>query len=134
MLVEDLNEKTIEPFMMRVYDNPQCTSIEEFQEDVKRIKYIKRLFNRYLTNGELKERLILNHIIILFNVFSLDATRILFYKMDESCHSALKTFLVYLGYMPDTVASINNKNIKSIDIELDDAIIHQLRNFTDEGF
>ena len=128
MLIEDLNENTIEPFMMRVYDNPQCTSIEEFQEDIKRIKYIKRLFNRYLTNGELKERLILNHIIILYNVFGIDATRILFYKMDEKCYSLLKTFLVYLGCMTEKVFGIDKEIIVSSDIPLDDEIIFQLRN------
>ena len=127
MFIEDLNDNTIEPFMMRVYDNPQCTSIEEFQEDVKRIKYIKRLFNRYLTSGELKERLILNHIIILYNVFGIDATRILFFKMDESCYSLLKTFLVYLGCMTDYVEAIDGNTLISSNIKLDVEIIDRLR-------
>ena len=128
MLVEDLNDKTIEPFMMRMYDNPQCTTIEEFQEDIKRIKYIKRLFNRYLTGGELKERLLLNHIIILYNVFGISATRILFYKMEEPCYPLLKTFLVYLGYMTERVEGINGTSLLSSDINLDDEIVSLLRS------
>mgnify|MGYP006096124507 CR=1 FL=1 len=127
MLIDDLNENTIEPFMMRVYDNPQCTSIEEFQEDIKRIKYIKRLFNRYLTNGELKERLILNHIIVLYNVFGIEATRILFYKMDKKSYSVLVTFLIFLGYVPDRISGINGKIITTSDILLDNKVISKLR-------
>ena len=127
MLVEDLNDKTIEPFMMRMYDNPQCTTIQEFQEDIKRLKYINRVCNRHLTGGELRERLILNHIIILYNVFGVSTTRILFYKMEESCYSVLKTFLVYLGHMPEVVDGINGTALISVNIPLDVKIISLLR-------
>jgi len=86
---------------MKNYDNPSCKNIEEFQEDFNRIKYIKRLFNRYQSSGILRERLILNHIITFYNVFGLNAaTRMLFNKIDESHYPLLKTFLTYLNYCP----------------------------------
>ena len=94
-MVEDLTEKNINAYMIMSYYNPQCVDMEEFEDDLKIPKYIKRLINRYLSVGELKERLILNHIISFYNVFGTEsATRILFFKMDESDYSVLKTFLI----------------------------------------
>ena len=84
------------------YDNPSCSGKEEFDEDINRIKYIKRLFGRYFSTGELKERLILNHIIIFYNVFDMEAaTKMLFYRMEDKFKPLLKTFLVYLNFLPD---------------------------------
>ena len=75
----ELNDENIIRFAMKNYDNPSCTGVDEFQEDFNRIKYIKRLFNRYQTSGTLRERLILNHIITIYNVFGMEAsTRMLF--------------------------------------------------------
>ncbi len=124
-----LNEDNIDLYAAKMYSNPQCISLEEFNEDMKRIKYLKRLFNRYLTAGELKERLVLNHIIVFYNVFEIEAaTRILFLKLSEDMYPILKTFLVYLRYMPDVVRGINDKNVISSDIEVIGDIADILRN------
>ncbi len=131
MRFDDLNEKNFLLFAMKEYDNPQCVEVEEFNDDLRRIKYIKRLFNQYHTEGILKERLILNHVIVFFNVFSVRAaTRILFYKIDEEFWPMLKTFLLYLSYMPeDKIESIMGKEIRVTDIPMDQGIIDRLREF-----
>jgi len=128
---DDLNEKNFLLFAMKEYDNPQCVEVEEFNDDLRRIKYIKRLFNQYHTEGILKERLILNHVIVFFNVFSVRAaTRILFYKIDEEFWPMPKTFLLYLSYMPeDKIESIMGKEIRVTDIPMDQGIIDRLREF-----
>jgi hypothetical protein len=103
--------------------------MSEFEGDLKRIKYIKRLFRRYKITKKIKERLILNHIILLYNVFGPEAaTRILFYKIDEVDYDLLKTFLVYLSYMPTTVKGINGKDIHSINILMDMNVANILRS------
>ena len=128
MKFDDLNDDTFLMFAMREYNNMQCTDIEEFYDDLKKIKYIKRLFNSYKNNGQLKERLILNHLIIFYNVFTLQAgTRILFYKIEKDFWPMLKTFLVYLDRMPDKIDSIRGEIIRTSDIQLDDGIITRLR-------
>ena len=94
MIFDDLNEKTYLLYAMKEYSNPQCIEIEEFNDDLKKVKYIKRLFNQYVSEGILKERLLLNHIIIFYNVFPPKAaTRILFFKIEEKFWPILKTFL-----------------------------------------
>ena len=94
MIFDDLNEKTYLLYSMKEYSNPQCIEIEEFNDDLKKVKYIKRLFNQYVSEGILKERLLLNHIIIFYNVFPPKAaTRILFFKIDKKFWPILKTFL-----------------------------------------
>ena len=88
-------------FAMKHYANPHCTGIEEFYDDLNRIKYLKRLFKKYLVSDILKERLILNHIIVFYNVFDMEtASRLLFFKIEKEFHSVLKTFLIYLKYLP----------------------------------
>ena len=126
-----MNEKNFLLFAMQHYDNPQCVEVEEFNDDLRKIKYIKRLFNQYDMDGVLKERLILNHIIVFFNVFQTRAaTRILFFKIEEKFWPMLKTFLFYLRFMPeDKVESINGKNILVTDIQMDQGIINKLREF-----
>mgnify|MGYP003641469856 CR=1 FL=1 len=112
---ERLNDNTYMMYAMKHYDNPQCIGMDEFQEDLNRIKYIKRLF---------RKRLILNHIIIFFNVFGVEAgTRILFYKIEEEVHDLLKTFLVYLNYLPDE----DIPEAKLVEIPLDQFVINKLR-------
>ena len=99
-----LTSETIDIFAKRHYDNPADVNNEEFDDDMKRFKYLKRLFRKYQTsNGkELKERLVINHIIILANVFGVDAaTTLLFFKIERNHWPLLKTFLVYLSYMPE---------------------------------
>ena len=128
MKFDDLTEENFLMFAMREYNNMQCTDIEEFYDDLKKIKYIKRLFNIYKNDGQLKERLILNHLITWYNVFPIQAgTRILFYKIEEQFWPMLKTFLIFLDRMPDKIESIRGKEIKSTDIKLDDGIITKLR-------
>jgi hypothetical protein len=113
---------------MKHYDNPSCHSVKEFNEDLDRIKYIKRLFKRYQAKDILKERLILNHIIIIYNVFGIDAaTRILFFRLEPDLWVTLKTFLIFLNFMPELVSGIDGKNIRSSDIALDPKLIAILR-------
>ena len=89
-------------FAMKHYDNPSCVDKKEFLDDMKRFKYLKRLFRKYDTSKVLKIRLILNHIIVLANVFGVDASStLLFFKIDRKHWPVLKTFLVYLNYMPE---------------------------------
>jgi hypothetical protein len=98
----DFDDDVFLKYAMDNYDNPSCSGKEEFDEDINRIKYIKRLFGRYFSTGELKERLILNHIIIFYNVFDMEAaTKMLFYRMEDKFKPLLKTFLVYLNFLPD---------------------------------
>ena len=124
------NELTNENYLMFAllhYDNPHCIDIKEYFEDVRKLKYIKRLFNRYKEDGVMKERLILNHIISFYNVFDNDAAaRLLFFRVGKEYYSLLKTFLVFLNKMPEQI----NDNLYSSDIHLDDKIIEILRNLT----
>ena len=97
-----LTPDNIMMFAMKHYDNPSCVDSKEFLDDMKRFKYLKRLFRKYDTSDILKVRLILNHIIVLANVFGVDAsTTLLFFKIEKKHWSTLKTFLVYLNYMPE---------------------------------
>jgi hypothetical protein len=113
---------------MKAYDKPNCI-VSEFEEDMKRVKYIKRLIKRYRVTGDLKERLILNHLIILGNVFGIESSvRILFYKLDRDDYDILKTFLLYLNYMPKLVSGINGRNILSSDISVDLFVAKKLRS------
>ena len=124
MFEEPLTDSNYMMYAMKHYTNPECSSVEEFQEDMNRIKYLKRLFGKYQNAGLLKERLILNHIIIMYNVFPLvPATRLLFHRIEEKYHTELKTFLVFLGNLPSS-------NIPEVDfamIPLDQRIINTLR-------
>jgi hypothetical protein len=134
MIFDDLNEKNFLLYAMKEYNNPQCVQVEEFYDDLKKVKYIKRLFNQYLNEGVLKERLLLNHIIVFYNVFPVrSATRILFLKIEEEFWPILKTFLVYLSYMPEIIDSINGRAILSDDIQLDQGVVDNLRIFDREN-
>ena len=122
------NELTNENYLMYAllhYDNPHCIDIKEYFEDVRKLKYIKRLFNRYKEDGVMKERLILNHLISFYNVFENEAaTRLLFFRVGKEYYYLLKTFLVFLNKMPEQV----NDNLYSSDIQLDEKIIEILRD------
>lgn len=90
-------------FAIKNYDNPQCEGEAEFYDDMKRFKYVKRLFSKYDEHGILKERLILNHIIVITNLFGVDAgTTLLFFKLEKKYWSYLKTFLMFLNMMDET--------------------------------
>ena len=116
---DDLNDENFMIFAIKAYNKPNCV-MSEFYEDLKRIKYVKRLFIKYHKNKEIKERLVINHLIVIYNVFGANsATRILFYKVDEKYYTILKTFLIFLNYMPNYVMRIRGKNIRSSEISVD---------------
>ena len=127
-MIEKIDETNFLLFAAKHYDNPQCFDTLEFYEDLARFKYIKRLLNRYEESGDLKERLIINHLIILYNVFGLATTKMLFFKLDGQLH-LLKPFIVLMGQMPDIVRGIGieNKTIISSDIPMDENIVQILR-------
>ena len=127
-LFDDLNDSNIEPFCIKYYNNPQCLSMEDYHNDMRRFKYIKRLLNQFSNNNEIKVRLLLNHIIMVYNIFDNEAaTRILFYKIDENHWDILKTVLIFLNRMPKNIKGINSRNIITSDIQLNDIIVTMLR-------
>lgn len=118
-LFDELNEENFVLFASRHYNNPQCTSIEEFNDDLLRFKYLKRLFKRYIKDGDLQERLILNHLVVLYNVFGISAAnKMMFHKMEDEYWPLLKTFLVYLNYI---------KESELVEVPLNDKIVKILR-------
>lgn len=128
-MFDNLSEENILLYAAKNYDKPNCIR-SEFEEDYKKIRYIKRLLQRYRSNGRIKERLILNHLVVIQNVFGVEAsTRMLFFRIDEKDWSSLKTFLIYTSAMPIIVRGIKGKNIISSDIPLDNYIVSILRNF-----
>jgi len=118
-VINNLSDDNFMIYAMKAYDKPNCI-LSEFEEDLNRIKYIKRLIKRYKTTGELKERLILNHIIILSNVFGVEqSVKMLFFKLDKIDYNVLKTFLLFLNYMPRHINGINGNHYNSADIGVD---------------
>lgn len=127
-MIDNVNDDNFIMYAMKAYDKPNCI-MSEFEEDLKRIKYVKRLIKRYRINGDLKERLILNHIIILTNVFGIEATvKMLFFKFDKEDYGVLKTFFIFLNYMPKIINGVNNRNIYSSDIGVDLFVGKRLRD------
>lgn len=125
MKYNQIDNEGIINFACRNYDNPGCVSIEEFKTDFNRIIHIDKLFHRYYEKNDLKIRLLLNHIIIMYNVFVPSAcTELLFYKLKPEYRSGLKTILTYLNFMPETVVSINTFDA---DIPIDETIAKELR-------
>ena len=101
-LFDELTEENFEIFAAKNYNNLQCIDIEEFREDLARFKYLKRLLRKYIQTGEIQERLVLNHLIIIYNVFGIEAAnKMAFYRIEDELWSALKTFLIYLNYLPE---------------------------------
>jgi hypothetical protein len=120
-----LNEDNFLMYAIKNYYNPGSMGMSELEADLKKFKYIKRLLNRYKTYGEINERLVLNHLVVLYNVFGDATTDMLFYKIDKEYWSDLKTYLVYLHRMPlETVVS---PGIKETDIPLNNELIAVLR-------
>ena len=120
-----LNEDNFLMYAIKNYYNPGSMGMSELEDDLKRFKYIKRLLKRYRTYGEINERLVLNHLVVLYNVFGDATTDMLFYKIDNEYWSDLKTYLVYLHRMPlETVVS---PGIKETDIPLNNELIAVLR-------
>jgi hypothetical protein len=103
-----LNDDNYVLFAMKIYENPQCSGIDEFHEDLNRIKYLKRLLRKYKTHGILREQLILNHLIIFYNVFGIEgATRLLFSRLETDLHPQLKTFIVFLHNLPEKIPEVD---------------------------
>lgn len=116
---EELNNKNFLLFAAKNYQNSQCMTQEEFEDDLQRFKYLKRLFNRYEVTNELSERLILNHLVVLYNVFGIKAANhMMFYKIEEKNWPILKTFLVYLNYLPEE---------QYVEVPLDENVVEALR-------
>lgn len=101
MRFDDLNDNNYLLFAIKNYENPQAITKEDFEDDLKRIKYVKRLLKRYKNTGELRTHLILNHLIVLFNVFGDAAVPLLFFKLDEELWSSTKSFLIFLNRIPE---------------------------------
>jgi hypothetical protein len=101
MRFDELNKDNYLLFAIKFYDNPQSVTMEDFESDLKRIRYIKRLLKRYKITGELKTHLILNHLIILFNVFSDAAVPLLFYNLESDLWPSIKSFLLFLNRLPE---------------------------------
>lgn len=126
-MFENLTEDNFQLFAMKYYMNPHCTDLLEFREDLRRICYIKRLFKKYLKTGELKERLILNHMMVLYNMFESRAmTRMLFFSLKEY-HHYLKPFLMFLSYWPINIGKVDGELVVDDVISLDIHIINVLR-------
>lgn len=118
-LFEKLNDDNLILYAAKQYYNPTCIDAEEFYEDLNRFKYIKRLVNKYIESGKISERLILNHLIIVFNAFDIKPTlKIMEFKFDERQWEVLKPFLVFLKHI---------KNDEYVEIKMDKHVIEQLR-------
>ena len=105
-MFEKITTDNVRMFAMRHYDNPQCEGEPEFDDDMKRFKYLKRLFRKYHDNGELKERLILNHLIVISNVFGTEAgSTLLIFKIERVYWPTVKTFMNFLGMLTETELS-----------------------------
>lgn len=119
-----LNDDTFLLYAVKHYNNPGCMGIKEFQDDLKRFKYIKRLLKQYEKTGKIVERLALNHIILLHNVFGEATAPLLFFKFEKKYWPQLKTFLVFLDYLPDNYM-IGEQH--ESEIPLDQNLIFKLR-------
>lgn len=124
-----IDESNFILFAAQSYDNPQCMDETEFFDDLKRFKYLKRLFNKYKENGELKERLVLNHLTILYNLFDKGATRMLFFKL-RNYLDILIPFLVVLDRLPDRVdgIGIQGRIVFTKDVDVDPYVVDLLRS------
>lgn len=127
---DHLNEKNFLIYAAKCYNNPGSHGTAEFIEDVRRFKYIKKLITRYIDTGELKERLILNHFIVLNNVFGAEhLCRMVWLKMSDSQLSYIKPFLVLLNILPEKIYKINGKEVIYTDtVSMDQNIVSALRN------
>ena len=115
MRFDELNENNYLLFAIKFYDNPQAVTKEDFEDDLKRIKYIKRLLKRYKNTGVLKTHLILNHLIVLFNVFNDATVSLLLYNLEKDLWPAIKSFLMFLNripeYPPSTIHEIDEDQV-----------------------
>ena len=130
--MEVLNDKNFMLFAAKFYDNVNCVDMLEFHDDLNRIKYLKRLFKKYKETGEIKVQLVINHLIVIYNVFEpTAATKMLVFKLEEYL-PLLKPFLLYLSFWPKTI-NINKNLIRDGDISLDGKIVNLLREYNKNG-
>jgi 5'(3')-deoxyribonucleotidase len=128
MSFDELSSENIMLFAVKSYDKPNCI-MSEFKEDMKRFNYLKRLFYRHRKVGEIKQQLIMNHLMVLYNVFGVEAaTRLLFYKIAKEDYPALKTYLLFLSCMPEKIKGIKGHDIISSEIPVDMKIANILRD------
>lgn len=131
--MHDLTKKTYFSYALQMYNNPSCTGIQEFHEDLVRFKYVKRLLHRYVRTGELAPRLLINHIVGISNVFCAEAvSRILFYRVHPSAWRALKTILSFVDLMPEIIPAVNGEIILNKDIS-EDRVLQRLLKESIEG-
>jgi hypothetical protein len=131
MPIDDLNEANALIYAAKHYDNPHFFDTVEFYEDLSRFKYLKKLFGRYEESGEINERLVLNHLIVIYNVFGVEAaTKLLFLKMDNY-GSYLKPFLLLLNFLPDIIYNVEGRNIITSEIAMDPKIVEKLRQINE---
>jgi len=117
MLFDELTQDNWVMFAIKHYDNPTSVTYSDFEEDLNRIKYIKRLLRRHDTTGELKSHLILNHIIVMYNVFDDAATPLLFYKIEANYWSILKAFMLFLNRLPPSLnVDVNQECLKQLNL------------------
>lgn len=131
MPIDDLTEANALIYAAKHYDNPHFFDTIEFYEDLSRFKYLKKLFSRYEDTGEINERLVLNHLIVIYNVFGVEAaTKLLFLKMDNY-GSYLKPFLLLLNFLPEVISGVGGINITTSDIIMDQIIVDKLRKINE---
>ena len=117
MNISELNQENWLIFAIKNYNNPLSVTYSDFEEDLKRFKYIKRLMRRYESTGELKTHLILNHVIVLYNVFDEAATPLLFYKLEETYWSVIKAFMLFLDRLPPVLTKdVDEECLKQLNL------------------
>jgi hypothetical protein len=127
MIFNELNEENFLLFAIKHYENPQAVTKEDFDKDLQHFKYIKRLLKKYKNTGELKAHLLLNHFIILYNIFSDAATPMLFYKIEKDLWSTVKTFVLFLNKLPETPRCYIH------DVSVDINCLSELQNICKNG-
>jgi hypothetical protein len=115
MIFNELNEENFLLFAIKNYENPQAVTKEDFDKDLNHFKYIKRLLKRYQKTGELRAHLLINHFIVLYNIFGDATTPMLFYKIEKDLWSSMKTFIMFLNKLPEFPKCY----IHEIEIDLD---------------
>jgi len=118
-IFDDLDDRNFELFAAHHYYSPGAIDIDEFKEDLSRFTYVNRLLRRYHNDGDLQERLILNHLIVISNVFGIPASRrMLWYKVDSEHYKYLKPFLIFLNYLPEE---------ERVEVDIDNYVVERLR-------
>ena len=126
-MIFELTEENFNIYAIKHYDNPACKGMAEYNDDLKRFRYLKRLFKKYKSENDLKERLILNHIVVLYILFGPEAsTKMLFFKIEKPYWPQLKTFLIMINIMPEVITK-NGEVYMESDIAIDPYIVDILR-------